>query len=227
MLPLILISLAGCAVETIFIIFEYRKEWTRALLLKTAASLLFLTVGLFAYEKAANLPYARLVFAGLALGAAGDVCLNLRHLCKNKSKLVFMLGIAAFLLGHIFYVAALAAQLPRALIYAVPACAIVGTAVIVFVLRRVQVEGTLRTFGVIYLAVVMFMACLAVTVFVLEPASPAHLLFALGGLLFAASDMLLVLGQFGKRAYPSFRAMNLSLYYVGQILIALTIALMQ
>ena len=53
------------------------------------------------------------------------------------------------------------------------------------------------------------------------------LAFALGALLFALSDVLLVLNQFGKRPYPAFRAMNLSLYYLGQVLICLTIALMR
>lgn len=228
MQPLIIAAIiAGCIAEAIFIIFEYRKNWLPALLLKSAASVLFLLVGLLALKMAENAFYARWILAGLAFGAAGDVCLNLRNLCKNRARLVFLLGIAAFLLGHVCYVAALAAHAPGALLYAALACALVAFAVIRFVLRRVNVDGALKIFGVIYLCIVLFMACLACTLFLTEPANGAYRLFAAGGLLFAASDVLLVLNQFGKRAYPSFRALNLSLYYLGQLCIALTILLMR
>lgn len=227
MQPLMIAAiLAGCATEAVFIVFEYRKNWLPALLVKCAASLLFLCVGLLALRAAKDVPYALLILAGLVLGVLGDVCLNLRRLCGNRARLVFILGIAAFLLGHVCYVWALAARAPEALLYAVPAGAAVSFVVIRFVLRRVQVDGALKAFGVVYLAVVLFMACLAVTLFLTEPADGAYRLFAAGGLLFAASDVLLVLNQFGKRPYPSFRALNLSLYYLGQICIALTIALM-
>ena len=63
--------------------------------------------------------------------------------------------------------------------------------------------------------------------FLLEPQNTGRAIFALGGILFAASDVLLVLGQFGRRTYRGFRALNLSLYYIGQVCICLTIALMR
>lgn len=227
MLPLIILAVAGCAMEAVFIVLEYQKRWLPALLTKGAASLLFLLVGILALRMAADAAYAWLILTGLLFGAVGDVCLNLRHLCGSRAKLVFMVGIAAFLIGHVCYIWALTARMPGSLLYAVPACAVVSAAVIGFVLRRVNVEGTLKTFGIAYLAVVLLMACLSVTLFIMEPASRAYRLFALGGLLFAASDVLLVLNQFGKRAYPAFRALNLSLYYVGQLCIAFTIVLLQ
>ncbi|MCE5188815.1 MAG: lysoplasmalogenase [Eubacteriales bacterium] len=228
MTPLIIAAIvSGCAAEAVFIVFEYRKNWLPALLLKSAASVLFLLVGFLAMRLSADASYARLIFIGLALGAVGDVCLNLRNLCGGRARLVFMLGIAAFLLGHLCYIWALAVRAPGALLYAAIACVPVSFAVIRFVLRRVNVDGALKIFGVIYLVIVLLMACLAVTLLVFDPGSGAYRLFALGGLLFAASDVLLVLNQFGKRAYPAFRALNLSLYYLGQIGIALTIALMR
>ena len=44
---------------------------------------------------------------------------------------------------------------------------------------------------------------------------------------YAARDVLCVLHPFGKRLYPAFRAMNLSLYYLGQVLICIMIAPMR
>ena len=228
MQPLIIAGVAtGCVAEAVFIVFEYRKNWLPALLLKSAASVFFLLVGFLALRSASNAPYARWILAGLTFGAVGDVCLNLRNLCKSRARLVFLIGIGAFLLGHVCYVAALAARAPGALLYAAAACVAVSFAVIGFVLRRVNVDGALKIFGVIYLCIVLLMACLAVTMLIQEPANGAYRLFAIGGVLFAASDVLLVLNQFGKRAYPSFRALNLSLYYLGQMCIALTILLMR
>ena len=51
--------------------------------------------------------------------------------------------------------------------------------------------------------------------------------FAVGALLFAASDVLLVLNQFGKQTYRALRPLHLSLYYLGQVCLCLTIALMR
>ena len=113
------------------------------------------------------------------------------------------------------------------LLWAVPAAAALSALLLWWILRRIEAQGALRAFGVVYLTVVFFMACCAAGLLPLEPTNPGVLLFAAGAALFAASDVLLVLNQFGKKRYPAFRAMNLSLYYLGQIAIALTIAWMR
>jgi len=215
MLPLIVaILLFGCAAEAAFIALEHRKRMLPALLLKAAASLLFVFAGVLALPLAADASYARLVLAGLMLGAVGDVCLNLRFVLPEHEKPIFLFGIAAFLLGHIAYLAALISLSPDALFYALPAAAILSFFLIRFVLSRVEVSGAIRVFGIVYLCVVFLMAACALTLFALKPWNAGRALFAAGGLLFAASDVLLVLNQFGKRAYPAFRALNLSLYYL-------------
>ena len=94
-------------------------------------------------------------------------------------------------------------------------------------LSRVEVAGVIKSFGIVYLCVVFLMATVALTLFVFAPQSPGRAVFAAGALLFAASDVLLVLNQFGKLPYPAFRALNLSLYYLGQVCICLTIALLR
>ena len=140
---------------------------------------------------------------------------------------VFMLGIGAFLAGHVAYLWALIQLSPLALWYALPVAAIVSFFLLRFVLSRVEVGGAIKMVGIVYLCVVLLMACVALALFALECTNPGRAVFAAGALLFAASDVLLVLNQFGKRAYPSFRALNLSLYYVGQVCICLSIALLR
>ena len=224
---ILVLLLSGCIAEAVFIVFEHRKNMLAALLLKALASLLFVLGGIVAFSLATLFPYAKLILLGLMLGAIGDVCLNLRFLLTDEAKRVFMLGIAAFLLGHVAYLVALVTRAPVALLYALPAAAILSFFLIRFVLSRIEVEGRIKTFGIVYLCVVFLMASVALTLFLLQPQSTGSALFALGGLLFAASDVLLVLGQFGRRTYRGFRALNLSLYYIGQVCICLTIALMR
>ncbi len=222
---IVAILFLGCAAEAIFIILERKGKLFAALLLKSAASLFFVVSGAVALGMANDPLFARMVLAGLVLGALGDICLNLRFLLTAHAKPVFMAGIAAFLLGHIAYLSALITRLPNALLFALPVSALAALFIVRFVLARVEVQGTLSIFGVVYLCIVILMAACAIALVVLSPSDPAHALFAFGGALFAASDVLLILNQFGRRAYPTFRVLNLSLYYLGQVCIAMTIAL--
>jgi len=210
----------------VFIAFEYRRKMLTALILKTVASLMFVLLAVLLFANAANRRYAAVIIAGLAFGAVGDICLNLRFLVGERGKQVFMVGIAAFLVGHLFYLFALIRHAPQMLLWSVPLCAALSFFLLRFILSRIEVQGAIRSFGIVYLVVVFLMMCCALGLLPIDPASPAYLLFTLGAILFAGSDVLLVLGQFGIKKHPSFRAMNLSLYYLGQICIALTIALM-
>ena len=209
---IIALLLFGCASETVFILLEHKKRMLSALLFKALASLMFVLGGMFAFSLATRLSFARLVLVGLITDGA---------------KRSFMFGIASFLLGHVAYVLALVSCAPAALLYALPAAAVVSFFLIRFVLARIEVEGSIKTFGIVYLCVVFLMASVALAMFLLEPQNTGRAIFALGGILFAASDVLLVLGQFGRRTYRGFRALNLSLYYIGQVCICLTIALMR
>ena len=48
-------------------------------------------------------------------------------------------------------------------------------------------------------------------------------LFAAGSVLFLVSDIVLILNTFGKETRQSLRVTNISLYYLGQLLIALSL----
>ncbi len=226
-LSLIALLLVGCAAETVFIILEHRKRMLGALLTKGCASLLFVFAGILAFSRSDNPVFARLIVLGLMLGAVGDVCLNLRFLLAERARTIFLFGISAFLLGHVAYLFALIGLAPLVLLYALPACAVLSVFLIRFVLSRVEVAGAIKIFGILYLCIVFLMAAVAVTLFAFAPQSAGRAVFAAGGVLFAASDVLLVLNQFGKRPYPAFRAMNLSLYYIGQVFICLSIVLLR
>ena len=227
MVYLIALLLLGCAPEAAFIVQEHKQHLLAALLLKAAASLFFVLAGFVAFAQTSIPAYGRMIALGLMLSAIGDVCLNLRFLMTGRARTIFLLGIGTFLLGHIASLIALIGLDPKALLLALPVAAIISYGMIRFVLARVEVSGVIKTFGIVYLCVVFLLACVSLALFALDPQSPGRAVFAVGALLFAASDVLLVLNQFGKQTYRALRPLHLSLYYLGQVCLCLTIALMR
>ncbi len=59
-----------------------------------------------------------------------------------------------------------------------------------------------------------------------ETGSAFTKLFSAGAFLFLISDIVLILNTFGKESKFSLRITNLSLYYIGQLMIALSLQLL-
>lgn len=221
----IYIAVLGCLLQATFICFEYAKKLALALVFKGLASLGFVLLGAAFLSVTPDLTFGWLVAAGLVFGAIGDILLNAYKLSKGGGQSVFMAGIGAFFTGHLLYIAALLSRGANALFIGVPLCALVSALLIPFVLKRIEVAGRLKTFGVVYMSLVFLMAGCAAGLLILEPFSVGHLLFTVGAVLFALSDVILVFHLFGRKKHGAFRALNLSSYYAGQVLIALSLLL--
>ena len=65
----------------------------------------------------------------------------------------------------------------------------------------------------------MLLNCVAFSNLATSPSAFTGL-FAAGALLFLISDIVLILNTFGSESRFSLRVTNLSLYYIGQLLIA-------
>jgi uncharacterized membrane protein YhhN len=218
------IAVCGCVAEAVFIRLEYAKRLVSAVVMKGIASLLFVLLGAVCLCASGEAPFASLVVAGLVLGAVGDILLNLRALAGDAGQKVFMAGIAAFFIGHLMYIAALLSRGAETLWMGVPLCAVLSAALLpFFILRRIEVSGKLKTFGIVYVALVLLMAGCAAGLLVLKPFNAGYLLFAIGSALFALSDVILIFHLFGRKKHKAFRALNLCAYYIGQILIALSL----
>lgn len=221
-----LFVVCGCMFEAIFIGFEYAKKPVAAVVFKGFASVEFALLGFTLLPVCTDPRFGGLVAAGLVFGAIGDVLLNLRALAGNSAQKVFMAGIASFLTGHILYIAALMTRGMDALWVGVPVCAVLSVALLpFFILRRIEVEGRLKNFGIVYVVLVLLMAGVSTGLVAVNPYNPGHLSFTIGAALFALSDIILIFHLFGKKKRLSFRAINLSAYYIGQILIALSLML--
>ncbi|MCR5221249.1 MAG: lysoplasmalogenase, partial [Lachnospiraceae bacterium] len=97
----------GMILQAVFIVIEHREKYLPAVLLKGCASLVFVWIGYQGFQASPDPSFAKLVFLGLIFGALGDVLLNLRFLSKSHGQKIFLIGIAAFLAGHILYLSAL------------------------------------------------------------------------------------------------------------------------
>lgn len=227
---LVLIVLTGLILDILFIKQELKEKWVPATVLKGAASLGFVAVGLVGYLRDES-AIGRMILIGLIFGLFGDVFLDLKNCFTGKaSKISFALGILTFLTGHIFYIVALFNINEGIILFAVLATALISVASIPALMKKITPPSTgFKIFGYVYLVVVigMFSTALAGFVksgFINGNFTMTAVVFLVGALLFVVSDFIMIYNNFGKQV-KYLRATNLILYYIGQLLIAFCISL--
>ena len=202
----------------VFLRQESKKNFVPAVILKGLASVCFVILG---FQLSDGSPAASLITTGLLLGCIADILLNLRLVFPKKGQLIFLIGIVVFLTGHILYLAAIlrgAAHWPLCV-----AAGIILTALLMaWIFRRITAKPAFKIFGVIYIGAVVLLNCVAIGNLITAP-SVFNAVFTAGALLFLASDIVLILNTFGKETKQSLRITNISLYYLGQLLIALSL----
>ena len=208
-------SILCLCLAALFMWTEKKENYMGAVILKGLVSLCFVLVGVMAGNGG---QLAKLIVTGLLLGCVADVLLNLRWVFPKKGQLIFLVGILVFLGGHVVY---LAAVLPMADNWAV--CVVVGVVLTALLMKwifsNITAKKAFKIFGVFYLGAIMLLNCVAVSNLMTAPSAFTGL-FAAGALLFLISDIVLILNTFGQKSKFSLRVTNLSLYYIGQLLIA-------
>lgn len=219
-LAFLLLALASC-----FMYVEYKKKFVAAVALKASASFCFIVFGILSGSLASDSLFANPIIIGLILGGIADVLLNLRFVFEKHGKKLFLTGILFFLGGHILYVTALISRCDSLL-----PCILAGTLLTALVLAwlfsKITVGLTFKIFGIFYIGAIMLMNSIAAGVLLAFPSS-FSVLFFIGALSFLVSDIVLILNTFGPRQQQNLRVVNLSLYYVGQLLIALSLQLLR
>ena len=111
-----------------------------------------------------------------------------------------------------------------------PACIITGivlTALLmVWIFKRITAKPAFKIFGVVYIGAIMLLNVVAIGNLIADT-SAFNGVFAAGAVLFLISDIVLILNTFGDGFKQSLRNTNISLYYAGQILIALSLSLLK
>ncbi|MBR6472797.1 MAG: lysoplasmalogenase [Firmicutes bacterium] len=205
----------------VFLYTESNERYVPAVILKGLASFCFVMLGVMLSP---GTHMAKLIVIGLIFGCIADVLLNLRMVFKEKGQLIFLVGILVFLAGHIMYLAAVLPISTHKI-----ACIVIGiiltAALMVWIFKQITAKPAFKIFGVVYIGAIMLLNCVAIGNLIAAP-SGFNGLFALGAVLFLISDIVLILNTFGKEFRQSLRITNISLYYAGQLLIALSLMLL-
>lgn len=131
-----------------------------------------------------------LVVLALLCGFVGDVVLELPHKAKDPTRPnpPLLIGLSAFLLGHVFYIALFAGQMTAYPVVETLLLAVCAATLFLLVLRSLLSRmGNMLLPGVAYLAVLMVMVFFAALSGLTLPTPPR----ILGALLFLLSDYIL------------------------------------
>ena len=212
LIPLCLI-LAG-----IFLWTEKQEKYISAVILKGLASLCFVILGILTSP---GTHMAKLIVVGLVLGCVADVMLNLRWVFKAKGQMIFLVGILIFLAGHIFYFAAVLPICTSKLV-CILAGVVLTALLMMWIFKQITAQKAFKIFGVFYIGAIMILNCVALGNLISAPSSFTGI-FATGSVLFLISDIVLILNTFGPETKMSLRITNIGLYYIGQLMIALSL----
>jgi len=214
-----LLILLDLVLQALFIKVEHEEKYLLADILKGSASLIFVLIGYQAFLVTNN-AFNRLFLYGLIFGMIGDILLNLRYVFPKHGQKIFLVGILAFLIGHILYLLALIPQARHVWIwYCIAIGALAAICLLIYIFRTMEVKPAFKIFGVFYLGAVFIMTAIAIGIAIFVP-NRRSILYAIGAILFTASDVVLIFNTFSGVTKFSMRIANLSLYYLGQILIA-------
>lgn len=198
------------------------------LLLKTASSLFFLLTAVVALmlNKEASTYGCLIIFGGI-LGLVGDVLLDLKGIYKMDAETYLNGGFISFLIGHIFYSAAVIFSSGMKW-WIAALCVVISFAsggISIALAKPMKLDyGKFKGIVFLYVSILFCTMTLSIAAMLLSKFSLNNILFAVGAVLFTLSDLVLsgtYFGQGKNRAIDYF--INHFLYYSAQFLIASTI----
>lgn len=199
----------------------------KTLAMKGTLSLLFLAIGLlsaFGYGNPSS-EFAALMLGGFALSFVGDLLLH-----RDKGMVKYIFGGVAFLVAHVGFICAyifaskkLVPDLPFMTKGQIIALVILWVAVIALFVAFKPNFKKLAPVILLYSAVLMFMVVKAGFLGLLLDNTKALILLAGGAGSFALSDAILGISFFTNPTYGK-KAANVVFYYIGQLMLALSLA---
>lgn len=200
---------------------EYRSPRRVKLPLKLVCSLCFLSLGVLSAVTGVKGPapaYDALMLAGLALSLAGDMLLG-----WSLQRPTFLFGLVVFLAAHVLYSTAFTLANGFSAWDLLIMVGVVGACIAAYRVLDMDL-GKMKIPVLAYLLIISFMLVKALSSLYLGGITGPALWLVIGGaVLFFISDALLALVKFQRKPARYFRAMNLTAYYLGQILLALSL----
>ena len=196
------------ALGLVVLLFLNWRQSTWAPAAKALTSVGFVALALTRDATAAG--YGRLILVGLIAGLAGDLLLELRAAAG------FLLGLGAFLLGHLAYTGAFALDHPDRAVTASAAGVLAVFGVGVAKWLKPHLTPQLRIPVRIYIVVILAMTAVGIGLV------DHRLLASVGAVAFLASDLAVARERFVQPGFVN-SAWGLPLYYLGQVLLAWSI----
>jgi len=161
-----------------------------------------------------------LLGAALTLGACGDLLLGVSHLGRFGPEQLFLCGLAAFLVGHLFYIVMFAKFLPGNWARPHPMrelgiLVVLGTLGLVLAVLQ-------HSLGPLLVPVIVYALVLAAMAITALLADLGNRLAAIGALCFVASDAMLAVARF-RGAFALSAPLIWITYYLAQLLILLSV----
>ncbi|MBQ0010340.1 MAG: hypothetical protein KBS76_04485 [Ruminococcus sp.] len=206
-----------------FLIVQLKKGGAVGAVAKSVASLCFVALGACMLDGGPSRAGLFLLY-GLVLGLVGDILLGVNIPDAGACDWYLFGGIGTFALEHIAVVAAVILASGFSLSRLLIACAV--GAVMAGALSVTEWKILRFDFGsalVPAMGYAFILASAFVYYLLTAFASPAYAIIAVGMALFLLSDVVLSFMLFGKKDTPLMSAVNLTTYYAGQILFALSI----
>lgn len=217
-MPGILIVILAVILLCGLLYFEKSENQAGRLLTKTPLSALFIIAALIQPHPLVSFFYFMVV--GLMFCMAGDICLVFAQ------KAMFLIGLVAFLLGHIWYTMAFfATATTHPLTWIGSVVVLIVSAVVFFQLWPQLGSMKLPVLG--YVIFISLMVCGAWTVLGDGDLSGSgRIMVFAGAISFYVSDLFVARQRFIKKAYLN-RLAGLPLYYFGQFLLAFSIGILK
>lgn len=215
-MPNFLIIFSGVILLVGLLFFEKKENFKGRLSTKTVLSLLFVLCA--GVQPHPDRTYFLLVFCGLAFCLGGDILLAL------PQDRMFLFGLIAFLMGHLFYVAAFVHMADSNHLALVGLVLTLTVSAGIYLWLRPYL-GQMHVPVVFYIIVISAMlwsawSVLGMTVLPLE----GRALVFVGALCFYASDIFVARDRFIEKKFVN-RLVGLPLYYAGQFMIAFSVGL--
>ena len=212
----------------VFVIYMIKERFlprSKIMLMKAGVGLCILAVAYFALFDNYSVP-SLLISIGVIFGFLGDITgIRKRVKAANKAAEPYVVGIAFFIIGHIFYLAALIV-VNADMLDAIPLSAVISIITIPILTKLIKVDSkSLLGLGHFYLVIVSSVLAFSISYVALSdiPQNPFGMLFCSGAFLFWLSDYILIFRNFNKYNMQVPHVLVLAPYYFGQILICLSI----
>lgn len=219
-------------VVSLFFCIERRKGCSvKNLMFKSVSSLCYLLTAVFALVSNSDAyVYGSLIIFGGALGLVGDIALDLKGIYKRDASTYLIGGFIFFLIGHLFYSAAIIYSI-RMKLWIILISFAVSVLISVCNIATAKITkvhfGAYRGIVFVYVIFMSFTMVLAVAAAIISHFSKDYILLAIGAVSFCLSDAILSSTFFGRGKDGSFYLFtNHFLYYAGQYLIAASVMFM-